>query len=99
MRWRKVYNRIRAILKRIFHREPKPQVFGIIFLENGKNQITEIYIGQTMHIEPFGACKADASCVHEEIEHIIPGKGTITVATKGTAIVFVDVTIRQIYER
>ena len=89
----------RAVVSR-FTPAPKKTIQGVIFLEQGKTLNTEIYLGQTIHIEPFGNCKADPqTCVHALIERIVVGKRTIMITAKGVIITFAGTILRTTYER
>lgn len=100
---RAFYARIKALWQAVIVKckpAPKKVIQGVIFLEQGKTLNTEIYLGQTIHLEPFGNCKADPqTCVHAPIERISIGKRTIVITAKGVVITFVGTILRTIYER
>jgi hypothetical protein len=100
---RATYARIKAFLRAVviaYLHKKNMTIQGVIFLEQGKQLNTEIYVGQTIHIEPFGNCTADPrTCVHAPIERIIVGKRTVMITAKGMVTTFVGTEIRTIYER
>ena len=97
------YARIKAFLLALVRKyvfKPKKHIYGIVFQEQGKQSNTGIYLGQTIHIEPFGDCLSNPqTCVHAPIEKILVGKRTVLVTAKGMVITYVDVTIKTINER
>ena len=97
------YARIKAFLRAVVKRftpEPEKILSGVIFLEQGKQLNTEIYLGQTIHLEPFGNCNADPrTCVHATIESIFAGSRTVMITAKGMVTTFVNVEIRTKFER